>query len=103
MSDPATTILCIHNELDPRSFITRGSDVLTKLTATQGLISLPEAISESDNLIPWRIVNKYYTADVHFRLLDLLALDECSSSPNEDVILYLFAGKVRLLDCNEGD
>jgi hypothetical protein len=59
-----------------------------------GLIASP-SLNQDDpaGLIPWRIDNKYYTADVHFRLQELLH-DTPVSAEDIGVVLYLFENSV---------
>ena len=45
----------------------------------------------STRSIPWHIDNKYYTADVHFRLQPFSSLDLVSAQ-DIPIIIYLFSG-----------
>lgn len=55
-----------------------------------GLIASPSFVQDDPvGPIPWRIDNKYYTADVHFRLQELLH-ESPVSAEDIGVVLYLF-------------
>lgn len=47
-------------------------------------------------VIPWTIDNKYYTADVHFRLLQLIGDDDVEDL-KASVLVYAFEGNVSSL------
>ncbi|BEI80638.1 hypothetical protein CcaverHIS002_0111670 [Cutaneotrichosporon cavernicola] len=78
---PDTTILVLHDaDLDPSSFLSRVTGNATAVRRTD--------IDTADELTPWTISNKYYTAPVSFRSHHLhLPLPD-----PHPVVLYLFSG-----------
>jgi hypothetical protein len=56
----------------------------------KGLLQSPVP---STGVIPWTIDNKYYTADVHFRLLQLIGDDDVEDL-KAAVLVYAFEGNV---------
>lgn len=85
----AYTIRSIHVHSSTVSYLTSHGQPLIFST---DLLKPETPYLDSRNLIPWHINNKYYTADIHFRLLDLL--DSPASPASEPVLIYLYSGKV---------
>lgn len=108
--DSSTRILVVHSNLDQaRDVVQRKCSAalqgLSDITCHVGIRALANDTTElpavdsdgSQPLIPWTISNKYYTADIHFKLINYGALS--SSAPNNTpAVIYVWErGTVRVL------
>lgn len=100
MQDPANTILLLHPpSLNPLFFISRKLSCSTfglkaNRTLSPGLIDLSPTLPEDTSTVPWRIDNKYYTANVSFHLSPISDGDEIRAT-RVPVVIYVFNGSVR--------
>jgi hypothetical protein len=73
------------------------SELLSGLKALTGEARTDnaESVEETESIVPWTIVNKYYSADVHFEIKDIM---DWSSTPIHDIpaVVFIWAdGEVR--------
>lgn len=68
---------------------------------SQGTNTEEDNADSVSNLIPWTISNKYYTADVQFRILDITstgAVEEALESGEEPAVVVLARSQEVILD-----
>lgn len=97
------TLILLHSPpTDPRPFLTR-TLFLTQIQAEfeTGLLKLPSVIPHDVSTVPWRIDNRYYTAEVHFELVPFSKDNEVQAE-NVPIVIYLFDGYVSFRRCTMG-
>ncbi|RXK42174.1 hypothetical protein M231_00531 [Tremella mesenterica] len=79
---PSTTILVLHAHPDPLPFLSR---------LTSASIICPDvALNEEKTCLPWKIDNKYYTANVNLSVVPVGSASSVGNTEGIQVIIFLF-------------